>query len=35
MGCHMTLTTQTVVRVKGSREIVHCEQCGRILYPGQ
>jgi len=35
MGCHMTLTTQTVVRVKGSREIVHCEQCGRILYPGE
>jgi len=32
MGCHMKLTTQTVVRVKGAREIVHCEQCGRILY---
>ena len=35
MGCHMSVTTQTVVRVKGSREIVHCEQCGRILYPGE
>lgn len=35
MGCHMKLTTQTVVRVKGSREIVHCEQCGRILYLAQ
>jgi len=35
MGCHMKVTTQTVVRVKGSREIVHCEQCGRILYPGE
>jgi len=35
MGCHMTLTTQTMVRVKGNREIVHCEQCGRILYPGE
>jgi len=35
MGCHMTVTTQTVVRVKGNREIVHCEQCGRILYPGE
>ena len=33
MGCHMKITTQTVVRVKGD-EIVHCEQCGRILYPG-
>ena len=35
MGCHMKVTTQTVVRVKGGREIVHCEQCGRILYPGE
>jgi predicted nucleic acid-binding Zn-ribbon protein len=35
MGCHMSVTTQTVVRVKGNREIVHCEQCGRILYPGE
>jgi predicted nucleic acid-binding Zn-ribbon protein len=32
MGCHMKLTTQTAVRVKGSKEILHCEQCGRILY---
>jgi hypothetical protein len=32
MGCHMKLTTQTVVRVKAGREVVHCEQCGRILY---
>ncbi|MEI6351439.1 MAG: C4-type zinc ribbon domain-containing protein [Verrucomicrobiota bacterium] len=32
MGCHMKLTTQTAVRVKGGREITHCEQCGRILY---
>jgi predicted nucleic acid-binding Zn-ribbon protein len=31
-GCHMKLTTQTAVRVKGGREIVNCEQCGRILY---
>jgi predicted nucleic acid-binding Zn-ribbon protein len=34
MGCHMKVTTQTVVKVKGQREIVHCEQCGRILYRG-
>lgn len=33
MGCHMKVTTQTAVRVKGQREIVSCEQCGRILYP--
>lgn len=32
MGCHMKVTTQTSVRVRGKREIVHCEQCGRILY---
>ena len=32
MGCHMKLTTQTAVRVKNEKEIVHCEQCGRILY---
>jgi hypothetical protein len=32
MGCHMKLTTQTAVRVKGNREILNCEQCGRILY---
>lgn len=31
-GCHMKVTTQTAVRVKGEREIVNCEQCGRILY---
>ncbi len=33
-GCHMKITTQTVVRVKGGQEIVSCEQCGRILYSG-
>ncbi len=32
MGCHMKLTTQTAVRVKAGRELVHCEQCSRILY---
>jgi predicted nucleic acid-binding Zn-ribbon protein len=32
MGCHMKLTTQTAVKVKGSREILNCEQCGRLLY---
>ena len=33
-GCHMKVTTATAVRVKGGLEIVSCEQCGRILYPG-
>jgi predicted nucleic acid-binding Zn-ribbon protein len=31
-GCHMKVTTQTAHRVKGGKEIVSCEQCGRILY---
>lgn len=31
-GCHMKLTTQTLVRVRGAQQITHCEQCGRILY---
>ena len=32
MGCHMKITTQTAVRVRGEKEIVSCEQCGRLLY---
>jgi predicted nucleic acid-binding Zn-ribbon protein len=31
-GCHMKNTPATVYRAKLGREIVHCEQCGRILY---
>lgn len=31
-GCHMKITPQTSHRVKSGREIVGCEQCGRILY---
>jgi uncharacterized protein len=34
MGCHMKVTTQSAVRVQAANEIIHCEQCGRILYPG-
>ena len=30
--CHMKVTTQTAVQVKAGKEIVSCEQCGRILY---
>ena len=33
-GCHMKVTTATAMHVKNSREIVSCEQCGRILYDG-
>jgi len=31
-GCHMKVTTQTAHRVKNAKEIVSCEQCGRILF---
>ncbi|HEV7866672.1 MAG TPA: C4-type zinc ribbon domain-containing protein [Chthoniobacteraceae bacterium] len=31
-GCHMKVTAQTAVLVKGRRSICHCENCGRILY---
>ncbi|MGI8889793.1 MAG: zinc ribbon domain-containing protein [Chthoniobacterales bacterium] len=34
-GCHMKVTTATSVRVRGRREIVGCEQCGRILYAAE
>lgn len=33
-GCHVKVIAQTAVSVKGGRSIVHCENCGRILYPG-
>jgi len=32
MGCHMKNTSTLVHRVKLDRDIVNCEQCGRILY---
>jgi predicted nucleic acid-binding Zn-ribbon protein len=31
-GCHMKVTASTSQRTKTRREIVTCEQCGRILY---
>jgi predicted nucleic acid-binding Zn-ribbon protein len=33
-GCHMRVTTATAMRVRAGKEIVSCEQCGRILYEG-
>jgi predicted nucleic acid-binding Zn-ribbon protein len=33
-GCHMKVTTATASRVKAGKEIVSCENCGRILYKG-
>jgi len=32
MGCHMKVTTQTGVQVRSAKDIVHCPQCGRVLY---
>ncbi|HEV2805769.1 MAG TPA: C4-type zinc ribbon domain-containing protein [Chthoniobacterales bacterium] len=34
-GCHMKVTTQTAHRVRNGKEIVSCEQCGRILYAAE
>lgn len=34
-GCHMKITAQTAHRVKSGRELVGCEQCGRILYAAE
>jgi uncharacterized protein len=34
-GCHMKVTTATASQVKAGKEIVSCENCGRILYLGQ
>lgn len=31
-GCHMKVTTATVAHAKAGKEIVNCEQCGRIVY---
>ena len=34
-GCHMKVTTATASAVKAGKEIVSCENCGRILYLSQ
>jgi len=31
-GCHMKLLNSTIVALKRDDAIIHCEQCGRILY---
>jgi uncharacterized protein len=31
-GCHMKVTASTNASARAGRSIVHCEQCGRILY---
>ena len=34
-GCHMKVTPATAMRVRAGKEIVSCENCGRILYDAQ
>lgn len=34
-GCHMKVTADTAMRVRAGKEIVSCENCGRILYDAQ
>ncbi len=34
-GCHMKVIAQTSVLVRGRKTVVHCENCGRILYPAE
>ena len=34
-GCHMKVTTATAASVKAGKEIVSCENCGRILFDAQ
>ena len=31
-GCHMKVTTQTIVALKSHKDVVSCPQCGRILF---
>jgi predicted nucleic acid-binding Zn-ribbon protein len=31
-GCHMKLTTQTVVKARGTEGLITCENCGRIVF---
>jgi predicted nucleic acid-binding Zn-ribbon protein len=31
-GCHMKLARQDVLNTQAAREIIHCPNCGRILY---
>jgi predicted nucleic acid-binding Zn-ribbon protein len=32
MGCHTKVTARTRVNIKADKTVVHCENCGRILY---
>jgi predicted nucleic acid-binding Zn-ribbon protein len=32
-GCHVKAISSIAVRVQGGKELVQCENCGRVLYP--
>jgi len=34
-GCHMKLTSQTVLSAKGAEHLVACENCGRLVFWGE
>jgi predicted nucleic acid-binding Zn-ribbon protein len=34
-GCHMKVTIATASRVRAGKEIISCDNCGRILYDAQ
>lgn len=34
-GCHMKLVPATVIKVQSGKELAQCEDCARILYPGE
>jgi predicted nucleic acid-binding Zn-ribbon protein len=34
-GCHMKLTTQTVVSSRSTESLTSCENCGRLVYPAE
>lgn len=31
-GCHMKVTSQTLVAVKADKELISCDNCGRLVY---
>ena len=33
-GCHMKVTSACLLKVQADKELVQCENCGRILFPG-
>jgi hypothetical protein len=34
-GCHMKVTTATASQVRAGKELISCENCGRILYDAE